>query len=161
MTWLGRFEELVWAAGFAALVAWMFAWSARRLRMALQSHGWPRARGRVLQSGESYARPTYDAPRFLGATVLYEYRVRGRHYVGMDVRFTAFYVPGHFRSLRRYPPGTRVEVYYLPGDPRRAVLEPGATVDGWVEAVAYGILSVAGIAWVAWELAQLAGAVPG
>jgi hypothetical protein len=97
------------------------------------------------------------APVFLGAIVAYKYRVRSRLYTGSDVRFTAFYVPGHMRAMRKYPAGTQVRVRHHPHDPRIAVLEPGATVDGWVEAVAYGILLLTGIIWLIREIIQLAG----
>lgn len=159
MTWLGRYEELAWALGLCAVAGWMFRWSVRRLRMALASHAWPQAPGVVLKSAPAYVGlSTVGArPQFLGAGVTYQYRVRSRLYTGSDVRFTAFYVPGHMRALRKYPAGTQVRVRHHPHDPRIAVLEPGATVDGWVEAAAYGLLLLAGAVWLVRELAQLAG----
>ena len=160
MTWLGRYEELAWALGLSAVAGWMFRWSVRRLRMALASHAWPRAPGVILQSGPAYTGVSparAAAPVFLGASVIYQYHVRSRQYTGSDIRFTAFYLRGHLRALRKYPAGTHVRVLHHPHDARIAVLEPGATVDGWVETVAYGLLLLAGAVWLVRELARLAG----
>lgn len=159
MTWLGRYEELAWALGLCAVAGWMFRWSVRRLRLALASRAWPEAPGVVRGNGPAYAGAgsVRGAPQFLGILVNYEYRVRSRWYSGTDVRFTAFYLPGHLRAMRKYPPGTRVAVRHHPNDPRIAVLEPGATVDGWVEAAAYGILLLVGAVWLIREVIRLAG----
>jgi Protein of unknown function (DUF3592) len=160
VTWLGRYEELAWALALSAAAGWMFRWSVRRLRLALECHAWPRAEGIVMQSGAAYAGAApsrLNVPRFLGVAVVYKFRVRGRLYTGSDVRFTAFYVAGHFRSLRRYPAGQKVRVLYHPDDPNVAALEAGATLDGWVEALAYGALFVAGVVWLLREAVSLAG----
>jgi hypothetical protein len=109
------------------------------------------------RSGVRRAWGVRGPPQFLGASIAYEYRVRGRHYTGHDVRFTAFYVRGHIRALRKYPAGASVRVLYHPHDPKTAVLEPGATVDGWVEAVAYGALCLLFAGWALHEAATLAG----
>jgi hypothetical protein len=160
VTWLGRYEALAWALALSAAAGWMLRRSARRLRRALECHAWPDAEGIVLESGVAYsgsARSPVNPPLFLGVTVVYRFRVRGRLYTGSDVRFTAFYGPAHFRSLRRYPAGQKVRVLYHPDDPNVAVLEPGATMDGWVEAVAYGAVFVAGVVWLLREAVALAG----
>lgn len=160
MTWLGRYETLAWALALSAVAGWMLGRSVRRLRLALECHAWPQAVGIVMESDVAHvgsSRSPVNPPRFLGVTVVYKFRVRGRLYTGSDVRFTTFHGPGHFRSLRRYPAGQKVRVLYHPDDPNVAVLEPGATIDGWVEAAACGAFFLAGIVWLLREGVALAG----
>lgn len=164
MTWLGRYEELAWAVGLCLVTGWMLHWSVQRLRLALECRAWPQAEGVIMHSDVTYGGSSaarLNPPQFLGASIVYRYRVRGRLYTGSDVRFTTFYVRGSFRSLQRYRAGQKVRVWHHPDDPNTAVLEPGATVDGWVEAVAYGVFFLLCASWTVHEAATLAGWIAG
>jgi hypothetical protein len=120
--------------GFFALVALVFAgaglyflaWSGRRLALNLSVSRWHVTIGKVTASkvdinGDSN---TY---RYTPA-LIYEYQVAGHSYIGDQIHFATSgqMTPRQAQQqLAPYPPGARVQVYYRPSSPERAVLEPG------------------------------------
>lgn len=56
---------------------------------------------------------------------------------------------GQVRQARqRYQPGASVDVYYDPEQPGRAVLEPGATQEGLLQAGAGAVTALLGLLWL-------------
>ncbi len=106
------------------LAAPLSAWPAyKAFTSASASTGWPTVTGRVTAS-EIITRGTKQKPR-----VTYAYQVNGRPYTSSRIKFgdTTGNNPSAARRVtERYPAGTEVEVYYDPGLPGNAVLEPGA-----------------------------------
>lgn len=94
---------------------------------------WPTVRGRVSMSELEEGPPSgriMPVARYR-PTITYSYLVNGREwsahcvFVGDDA-YTSTHVAR--ARVRKYAPGTAVEVRYDPADPSRAVLEPGVSL---------------------------------
>jgi hypothetical protein len=93
---------------------------------ALGARHWPTAEGIVL-SARTYLRRSSDGDEYQ-PEITYRYQVGDQTYVGNRLVFGA----RHYRvdkvaarkTVARYPAGSTVRVYYKPGKPERAVLEP-------------------------------------
>ena len=123
------------ALSLAALVLGvaMTLWGIQTLRYAVASKHWPMAGGeisswRVGQGPDAVSRDYayHDEAR-------YTYSVNGQQYTGWRVRFGVATGIKPFGSksqqlevVYRYPPGTKIKVYYNPADPSVAALQPGA-----------------------------------
>jgi hypothetical protein len=97
---------------------------ARDLYFGWQSRHWPRTQGRVIERGMDVGAKVSYADN--SALVGYEYEVGGVRYTSRRIdyagRGAGFDVN---RILGRYSEGERVGVSYDPGNPARALLEPG------------------------------------
>jgi hypothetical protein len=114
---------VITAAGtfIGALVA---AWRARA------ELGWTKIPAKMVYS-------TLGVPRVTGADVLYEYVHDGRRFHGKAVRSHEVGWAASTRArrdVRKYPAGSRIEIYVNPKDPAQAVIEPGG--DKWFFALA-------------------------
>ena len=113
---------------------------------------WPRAPGVIQASsyeahdGTSRDRHGYDVTSTTFTPVVaYEYTVDGRTYPGRRIRLASA-ATGNAdavkRTIDRYPPRARVQVFYDPNDPASAFLETG-TSGGAIFLTAFGALFVA------------------
>jgi len=94
---------------------------------------WPQVEGVVLprSSNEADRRAIKDGIR-------YEYRVDGHNYIGTRVMAEedVFYPEMH----KQYPIGSRITVFYNPGNPRRAVLVPDLSKEVVMGLLLIGVL---------------------
>jgi hypothetical protein len=117
-------------AAVAGATGLLLAWRERVLARATLA--WPSVMGTIKQSRPSYV--TMGGGRG-GDTarhelfVQYAYRVGDREYTANRTSFGdepfGTYEEIAADAARRLPPGARVQVFYDPTDPRRAVLERG------------------------------------
>jgi hypothetical protein len=141
--------------GFGTLLLLLVA-SAVREAVAMQR--WPVAKGRVLSSKVEEYRAVAGAGNF-GSTrtrmtlyrpvVAYEYEAEGQHFRGDRIAQS----PGMNRGIpnfaeetvRRYPPGSAVDVRFNPRRPGESVLEPRVPA-GWIVVlvIAVALLALAG-----------------
>jgi len=115
------------------------------IRKGMESTEWPTVEGEITRS-----RDVRSTMRL--AEVMYEYSVDGRTYEQARIA----YVPPMFDSFRpapheRYDLGDTVAVYYRPGDPADALLEPGAPLGGIINKLLVMLLltgiGAAGVVW--------------
>jgi Flp pilus assembly protein CpaB len=81
---------------------------------------WPGTRGRVIQS-ELYWGTDADGKPAQEVAVTYEYVVAGQTLRSTRVKFG--FAPKPLPTVRKYPLGTDVQVFYNPAKPAEAVLE--------------------------------------
>lgn len=94
---------------------------------AYTSPSWPTVQGQVIHSEVALHRDS-DGDRMYSPDIAYNYTVNSQQYdssqVGMLDGSTS--IRGTVQdTVKRYPSGTTVTVYYDPEDPANAVLEPG------------------------------------
>lgn len=113
---------------FLGIVLLLFSTVVLQLPRALASPAWPSVQGVILTSEVREVGWSEDTSGWC-PELSYEYPVAGRKYVSHNVELQDICISnlGSFarRVVERYPAGKRVEVYYDPRDPARAVLEPG------------------------------------
>jgi hypothetical protein len=111
-------------AAVIAVGAWLSAGYARDIYFGWKSKRWPTTQGRVMEWG-TYAGPditTADDSAAIG----YEYEVGGVKYASRRLDYAGRGAGRLMGSvLVRYSQGESVSVRYDPGEPRRALLEPG------------------------------------
>ncbi len=113
-------------------------WGWQTLRRARRVREWPTVSGTI-----EACEPTSEANDLL-PNIVFSYRVDGRDYR----RSFAFPegthpLPEFTRTyMERYPVGKTVEVYYEPGQPQNATLEPGSQGDWMI--LALGLMMTAG-----------------
>jgi hypothetical protein len=118
------------------IMGFFTAWFALAFsRMTLQARRWPSTVGTILR-GEVQQFEDWDndlevsaaARRRFKPAIRYRYEVNGRSYIGdrirMGVDITSSVRSLAQKTLKRYPPGRDVDVYYNPEKPGEAVLEP-------------------------------------
>ena len=114
--------------------AWLALSHGLGLRdLANDSATWPTADG-VVVTAEVVERSSRGGDEF-EPRIAYAYVVTGRPYTGHVVRSGGFEYGNRARAeakLAEYPVGSAVTVRYDPGDPGRAVLEPGGGGDWWL-----------------------------
>ena len=116
---------------------------------ALRSTDWPPTEGSVTASGVDMQNDT-DTERRTRAlryspAVSYSYDVDGTTYSSDLLGFVRLWTDdesGAHRIARRYPVGQAVTVYYDPGDPSRAVLDPGVSLNSM-------LTLLFGLTWIA------------
>lgn len=124
--------------GTLALGAVAVVWGVINLRLARESTGWPSVQGSVLSTSYVYLddKTSRDpANRERSALVVYKYQLDTVSYRGHRVTFSEDALLGLWSTseqarvvLEKYRAGSPVTVFYRPGDPAMAVLEPGG---GW------------------------------
>ncbi len=129
-------------------------------RMALASRDWTPVEG-IVETSELHE---HSVPSGSGSTsrqtyfdIAYRYEVDGVDRVGRRVAYTVTMGESQHRErAARYLPGAAVTVWVDPGDPTRAVLEPGG--NGWnAVPIAMGLLAIAfpaGVVWLAWRIVR-------
>lgn len=136
-----------------------YAWSAGALSMARRSLAWSSVPGTIVRSE---VRSNKRANGFPGNryVVEYEYTVGGESYFGNQVSGGWFpYGTAGWaeRRVAKFPKGAMVPVYYDPGDPEFAVLDPGLNLEALyqlaVVVLLFGLtLAFAAVAvWQLWE----------
>jgi hypothetical protein len=114
---------------------------ARDIYFGWQSRHWPRTQGRVIEWGMDVGAKVSYVDN--SAVVGYEYEVGGVRYTSRRVDFSGRGAGMDVnRILRRYSEGASVGVSYDPGNPARALLEPGIAL-GNVVRLACGLAIVA------------------
>ncbi|MBI2122008.1 MAG: DUF3592 domain-containing protein [Candidatus Sungbacteria bacterium] len=109
------------------------------LMNATASQSWPAVEGVIKISEFTTNRDRDDGGVTYGASIVYDYTVKGTVYSGSNVHFGQYSTsdPSYGRGLvNRYPVGEQINVYYDPNDPSISVLEPGA---GWSSFMVVGI----------------------
>jgi len=121
------YPEVTIPLGVLSLV--LFGAAFHRFRQAKKVSSWPRTQGRVvssqLEDGPSMGRPLPVVSH--RAVITYTYEVQGQEWSSERVFFgdDAFATGDGARDrVRKYEPGTTVEVFYDPSNPGEAVLEP-------------------------------------
>jgi len=161
-----RKEISLWVPLIGGVLFFLLGWallfeSISRLSDAQDSSGWPTTTGTVLESDihdsvwlqrKKAAEPHYQP------TVEYVYTVDGTEYKNDRVSFTE-HSGSTERSwaediVTRFPAGAEVTVYYKPGDPSAAVLDPGVDQDNYIVLIiAIGtILAGAAAAVLGWVM---------
>ena len=146
---LVRPERAVPVAALAGLALFVAALARAAAKQAEAARSWPWIDG-VIESAQvehfrarvANFRLTARWRRYFKPDIVYRYSVGGVDFMGSRLILAArLYsgAPGYSRRLvERYPPGTRVTVYYNPANAAEAVLHPEARVP-----------------WIAWTLAAL------
>ena len=117
---------------------------------AFRSTDWPLTEGSVTASGVDMKNDAIDTERRTRAlryspAVSYSYDVDGTTYSSDLLGFIRVWTDDESDAqvtVQRYPVGQTVTVYYDPGDPSRAVLDPGVPLNSML-----GLLF--GLAWIA------------
>lgn len=132
----------VWIFGLLAVVGGVGAFlSARDLVRGRSSASWPTTLGEVVYASiEQHMDSDSDGSTSVTykAKVVYNYQVGGQALVGDRRRFSDSSSNNARRAqeaINRYPMGTQVTVYYDPNNPEICVLEPGASVGGFIALV--------------------------
>ncbi|XOF34076.1 MAG: DUF3592 domain-containing protein [Candidatus Electrothrix sp. YB6] len=103
---------------------------------ALSSKGWPTANGVIVSSqvNPSMINSGQDAGVLYHASIVYKYNVNGTVYEGKKIKFGELEgtAPDASRMLlNQYRNNEAISVYYRPGSPGEAVLEPGLHRNTW------------------------------
>jgi len=92
-----------------------------------RSRTWPTAPGIVTESEvQSNSNVAGRRNRSRWARIVYRYPVNGTFYTNDLVSYGKGLFENEYTQVRLYAQGSRVEVRYDPGNPARAVLDPGA-----------------------------------
>jgi hypothetical protein len=132
---------------FAGIVIGLYG--IYKIYKGYESQNWPTTEGRITDSRLA------GAKRILGrrAYIKYEYFVDGKHYVSPQISYT--FIIGNYSSsietLRKYPKGKAVIVYYNPDSPRDAVLE--TEISGRISwlFILSGLAIIAGLRALRWQ----------
>jgi len=113
------------------------------IRKGEQTRRWPSTLG-VIEASTVQTSQDAEGNTLYSPYVLYRYEVNGQVFHA-DAITIGSSVESSFRSwaertVRRYPKGKQVKVYYSPEDPKQAVLEPGVPL--WVWAFAFFVLAL-------------------
>ncbi|MES2297605.1 MAG: DUF3592 domain-containing protein [Pseudomonadota bacterium] len=134
--------------GFLVLGLLLFT---RMFMLGYDSREWPSVDGTV-ESIQMITDKSDDSPAY-SAFVTYRFKVGRREYVSHRIRALNWLgnTPAAARrDMDAYPPGARVTVWYRPGKPDDAVLEPGLGLAEMVFLPAYVLVCLA----VAYEFAM-------
>jgi hypothetical protein len=108
--------------------------AALLVRTAIASRNWPTVKGRVVSMEMDVTQLQYEemyTPR-----LVYRYRVGGQDYESSRIdlaRQRRFFTQASANAvLAPYRPDGEVTVYYNPGRPSDALLQPGGSVASWL-----------------------------
>lgn len=117
----------------------------------MASRTWPKTSGNVTQSHvvtEWVRRRKSGSKRVYRHQFEFTYRVDNENYVGSRVEFlegnTFSYQSDAHSQQKKYPVGSRVEVFYSPDDPTLCVLRPGFHISS-VLVIFMGLVIVCGV----------------
>ncbi len=92
-----------------------------------RSRNWPVAPGIITESSvQSNYSLTGRRERSRSVRITYRYPANGKTYNNDVVSYGKGFFDNEYTQVGRYPQGSRVDVHYDPGNPARAVLDPGA-----------------------------------
>jgi hypothetical protein len=124
---------------------------------ATRSVHWPRVPATI--SGSEIVVADIGAGRTRGesnlegaAVVRYEYHVDGELFFGSEIQLGPEWWWLAYREIRRYAPGTAIQVAYDPANPECAVIRPGVT---WSMGICFAgttALFLLGVYWGLWSL---------
>ncbi len=136
-------KPLAWIV--CALGAFLVVLGYHQWRAGRETRSYTRTRGRVVGAEvEEIPRTSEEGgTRFL-PVVRYAFEARGHTYASDRVSIGASTAPdtdaeAARRMVERYPPGSDVDVWFDPRDPRRSVLVPGIPTSQIVVALVTGI----------------------
>jgi hypothetical protein len=110
--------------GMAALLTRTTAARLELRRLSRESTAWLRARGQVLDTRIVWS-SSPRAGKAYWPTIHYRYSVGGTTFVGERVSFRPSYGRAEAEeAVSKFPVGSPVTVWFRPGDPGKAVLEP-------------------------------------
>lgn len=123
----------------------MFLMGVASYKDSLISHSWPTTFGKV--NSAKVIHKVVDQVNHYTATVEYDYTVNNENYIGNKISIGPVgSLPWiEEEKIRKYPEGSRVQVYYNPQDHSEAILEPGVKSGTVWWLVVTIILVVAGI----------------
>jgi hypothetical protein len=163
---LGMFATIFILIGLAMLGA-----SAPRLWRGYRSTTWPATEGTVLYSRQdSSASVSAEEGGSFRRSTSYGTHLVYRFETGGAVRFSNVRRFGQISAssadwaeeiAKRYPPGAKVTVFYSPGNPEVAVLEPGISPESWWLPGAGAAFLLFGAAVWRWGIPALAGPLDG
>jgi hypothetical protein len=94
-----------------------------------RSRNWPVAPGIITESSvQSNYSLTGRRKRSRSVRIAYRYPVNGEFYTNDVVSYGKDFFDNEYTQVRLNSQGSRVDVHYDPGNPARAVLDPGAGV---------------------------------
>jgi hypothetical protein len=92
-----------------------------------RSRNWPTDPGIITESEvQSNHSATGRRRRSRSVHIAYRYPVNGQFYTNDVISYGKGWFENEYTQVRLYAQGSRVEVHYDPGNPARAVLDPGA-----------------------------------
>ncbi|MBL4884939.1 MAG: DUF3592 domain-containing protein [Planctomycetaceae bacterium] len=107
---------------------WFWGWPV--LQMAKASQDWPSTNGSVLSS-EVVSNRDNDGDTSYRPQIEYSYQVDGQDYQQGNIRYDGDWGSSNssyaHKTVREYPIGKQVDIYYDPENVTEAVLEPGVT----------------------------------
>jgi Protein of unknown function (DUF3592) len=135
-----------------ALVIVFMSFCASKFFREIRSKHWPRATGIIAQCYLQRAQGSKGSSWYI-PEVVYLYTVGTQSFAGTRIDFhTQDHIYGRRYAawrLRSYPRGKLVHVYYDPGAPQIAVLEPGIKHDQeWLLSVGLGYIALLYIAFL-------------
>lgn len=104
----------------------------RELIKADASVNWPSSPGKITES--SIKRHQNKESITYHASILYDFTLDGTTYTGNRIAYGDYGSsnPSHARNIiDRYPKARNVIVYYMPGNPKECLLEPGLKGQSW------------------------------
>ena len=111
----------------------------RDISRAKSSAIWPAANGKIVSSSvKAHHTGGYNSRRTsitFYARILYAFSIDGKFFTGDCVSFgdNSSNEPSYaYRLVNRYPEGKEVRVYYMPGNPKVCVLEPGIQTKAYI-----------------------------
>lgn len=130
---------ITFVMGIGVVALLVRAW--RGQRQANAARQWPQTMGRVIASGvrektvrvrRSTSAASYRDQTYYGPQITYEYEVDGRRYQHDRLRMGESILTSNYPEAEKhangYPIGKSVVVYYDPGNPVEATLDPRT---GW------------------------------
>lgn len=124
------------------------AWGVHIMLAARKTQQWPAVEGKIERSVEGSE--TED----LLPDIEFSYPVDGETF-HRSLEFPAGTMPTpEFNSsyLKKYPPGSKVQVYYDPSKPAQATLEPGMASGDWMVLAAGLITAIIGLGMLLVEI---------
>lgn len=129
--------ELIAGVAYVAAFA-LVAHKAWHFWLAHQAKAWPSVMGTVIEArivpgrfpSERSAGVRVKGDEYFGVEVRYNYKVRGKEYVGTRFSFGADHFPDYdsaIDALQGVSAGRAVKVYFDPLRPQRAVLKTGTS----------------------------------
>jgi uncharacterized protein DUF3592 len=126
------------SAAMSGVCLWQVARELSTRKLASESLGWPSASGDIVDA--KLDRSGGRGPS-VAATVRYRFVVGTKTFDGQTISFDRPRNAAADDAVRRYPPGTKVRVFFRPGDPSLSVLERDSWT-GWRRVVALTVVGI-------------------
>jgi hypothetical protein len=110
----------------------IFVFGGYLLIKSMQSNSWPSTDG-IVKSAKMKTEQGDESITYT-AEITYEYTVNRKPFTGDKIRMVKVGNSNQSyanQDLQKYPAGTKVTVFYSPGDPADCVLEPGVHPSSW------------------------------